>query len=199
MRVKRRSLGGLGQSGTNFVPGSSVNLSFQLSGPAQAYFSSPILLSSFTGGFLATIQGVVSGMSVFSSGEYTLNNAQWDNSTLPSVLTLTVTAGPDGAQYAQTAIAAAIADTLNNYYNNVGTVPFTPVGMAGAGTVSPLSAVASAVTLNPVTLLTADWNLLTTGSMNPSAAPPPPGSPAPLPTWVWILAGAGVLAAVAFS
>jgi hypothetical protein len=53
--------------------------------------------------------------------------------------------------------------------------------------------------LNPVTLLTADWNLLTTGSMNPSAAPPPPGSPAPLPTWVWILAGAGVLAAVAFS
>jgi len=197
MRVKRRSLGGLGQSGTNFVPGSSVNLSFQLSGPAQAYFSSPSLLSFFTGGYLATIQGVVSGMSVFSSGEYTLNNAQWDNSTLPSVLTLTVTAGPAGAQYAQTAIAAAIADTLNNYYNNVGTVPFTPVGMAGAGTVSVPSAVASAVTLNPVTLVTSDLNLLTTGSMNPSAAPP--SFPAPLPTWVWILAGAGVLAAVAFS
>lgn len=184
----------------NFTLGSGVILSFQLSAAGQTYFAATNLSNLFFGADLSAIQNVLAGMSIFSNGAFKLANAQWDDSSLPSVLTLTITPQAAGIQYAVTAIAAAIADTLNNYFGNVGNATFTPIGLPGTGTQTIVQPVASAITLNPLTLATEDWNLLTsgfssiwnsaTGNDGTAGGTPKPTSTFP---WKWVLLGIGGL------
>jgi hypothetical protein len=169
-----------------------VYLSFQLSAAGQTYFAATNVANLGAGADLSAIEMVLAGMSIFSGGDFTLANAQWDNASLPSVLTLTVTPQAGGAQYQVTAIAATIADTLNNYFGNVGAATFTPVGMPGTGTITTAQAVASSLTLNPSTILSSDIALLTGGTAAAAAAATATPSPSTTTTgtsfWVWLLA-----------
>ena len=194
MYVKSRGrLGSLGDSPLTI--GESINLSFQLNAAGQTYFAATNLANLGLGADLSAIESTLEGWSLFANGVFNLANAQWDNPTTPSVLTLTLTVGSGGPMYALSGIGAAVADMLNNYFGNIGGATFTYVGAPGTGTQTVAQAVASNLTVNPVVLAQTAAQALS----NPNAPHAPPPAPTPsLPTWFWWVAGAGaLLAAVA--
>lgn len=191
----------LGASAGATFPSGAVNLSFSLSAAGQAYFAATNLANLGAGADLSAVQSVLAGMSIFSNGQFTLAGVQWDNPSLPSALTVTLTANASGAGYQQSAIAASIADTLSNYFGNIGGATFSPIGFPGAGTITPAQAIASTINLNPFssanlnTDAQAVENILGIGGGAGGGNTPTASG---VPTWVWVaLAGLGIVVVVA--